>query len=137
MRTNRKMLNLNLPPIVEALFALKALHLYKSRSLSFLGQSLPFGFLFLDSLRLVLKLSLPERKPKILGGIIIKGNTVTNFIGPGDGSRGPCRDPHHAPRRVPHHATSKRREIRISRNLHYLLWYILYFLPCASCHLDQ
>ena len=54
MRTNRKMLNLNLPPIVEALFALKALHLYKSRSLSFLGQSLPFGFLFLDSLRLVL-----------------------------------------------------------------------------------
>ena len=64
MRTNRKMLNLNLPPIVEALFALKALHLYKSRSLSFLGQSLPFGFLFLDSLRLVLKLSLPERKPR-------------------------------------------------------------------------
>ena len=63
MRTNRKMLNLNLPPIVEAVFALKALHLYKSRSLSFLGQSLPFGFLFLDSLRLVLKLSLPERKP--------------------------------------------------------------------------
>ena len=70
---------------------------------------------------------------KILGGIIIKGNTVTNFIGPGDGRRGPRSDPHHAPRRVPHHATSKRREIQISRNLHYLPWYILYFL----CHLDR
>ena len=44
---------------------------------------------------------------KILGGIIIKGNTVTNFIGPGDGRRGPRRDSHHAPRRVPHPAKAK------------------------------
>ena len=57
-------------------------------------------------------------------------------IGPSDGLPGCHRglpgllhDPHHAPR--------KRRQIQISHNIHYLLGYILHFLPCVSglpCH---
>ena len=31
--------------------------------------------------------------------IYILGSTVTHFVGPGDGRRGPRRDPHHAPRK--------------------------------------
>ena len=44
MRTNRKMLNLNLPPIVEAVFALLKRYIF-IRAALLLGQSAPFGFL--------------------------------------------------------------------------------------------